>query len=137
MASDDQGVLPRPSIWQLALELFMRAVAAASLALGLYYWLRLVGFYDAPQWRFDTMASHWQVAAVSLAVLYPFAASGLWMLASWGPVVWFLCAAAETAMYAGWPELFGRADLLLALHGLTALVYVGFRIRRHLEARGK
>ena len=43
-----------------------------------------------------------------LAVFFPFAAAGLWMLASWGPVIWFICAVTETVMYAGFPELFGH-----------------------------
>ncbi len=34
------------------------------------------------------MPVHWQVATVTLAVFFPFAAVGLWMLASWGPVIW-------------------------------------------------
>ena len=43
-----------------------------------------------------------------LAVFFPFAAIGLWMLASWGPVIWFICAVTETVMYVGFPEMFGK-----------------------------
>ena len=39
--------------------------------------MRLIGFYDGPLWRFDLMPVHWQIAAVTLSVFYPFAASGL------------------------------------------------------------
>ena len=68
-------------------------------------------------------------------MLYPFAASGLWMLASWGPVIWFVCAAAETVMYAGFPELYGRRDLVLVVHALTAVTYAGFRLHRWAKRR--
>jgi hypothetical protein len=74
------------------------------------------------------MPVHWQVAAVVLAVFFPFAAAGLWMLASWGPVIWFICAATETVMYAGFPELFGYRPLIIFSHVAVALFYVLLRL---------
>ncbi|MFN3764099.1 MAG: DUF6163 family protein [Aliihoeflea sp.] len=129
------SALPRLSASETMFDTFMRAVAALCAGLGLLYWIRLIGIYDGLTWRFDLMPVHWQVAAVCLAVLYPFAASGLWMLASWGPVIWFVCAASETIMYAGFPELYGRRDLVLVVHALTAVVYAGFRVHRWLKHR--
>ncbi len=43
-----------------------------------------------------------------LAAFFPFAGIGLWMMASWGPVIWFICAATESVMYLGFPDLFGQ-----------------------------
>ena len=82
-----------------------------------------------PLWRFDLMPVHWQVAAVTLAVFFPFAAIGLWMLASWGPVIWFICAVTETVMYFGFPDLFGHRLLIVSRHLAVALLYIGFRVR--------
>ena len=70
-----------------------------------------------------------------LAAFFPFAAIGLWMLASWGPVIWFICAATETAMYAGFPELFGHKRLIVISHACVALIYIGFRIVLYMERR--
>ncbi|TIL50661.1 MAG: hypothetical protein E5Y81_26365, partial [Mesorhizobium sp.] len=53
---------------------------------------------------------------------------GLWMLASWGPVIWFICAATETVMHAGFPELFGHRPLIVASHAAVALLYIVFRV---------
>lgn len=117
----------RPSLLDAAFEWFLRIVAAYSLLFGVFYWIRLIGFYDGALWRFDTMTVEWKIAAVSLAALFPFAAIGLWMIASWGPVIWFLCAAAETVMYAGFPELFGSKPAIVLSHGLVAVTYVAFR----------
>lgn len=128
---------PRPSASDMLFETFLRAVAALCAGLGLLYWIRLVGFYDGLTWRFDLMPVHWQIAAVCLAVLYPFAAAGLWMLASWGPVIWFVCAAAEILMYAGLPQMFGRRDLVLVVHALVVVIYVGFRLHRAARRRGE
>ena len=71
---------------------FQRLVAVYCLIFGMFYWVRLIGYYDGPLWRFDLMPVNWQVAAVTLSAFFPFAAIGLWMLASWGPVIWFICA---------------------------------------------
>ncbi len=104
-----------------------RAVAALCMLFGLVYWARLIGIDDGMGWRFDLMPVHWQVASVVLAVLYPFAASGLWMISSWGAVIWFLCAATEVVMHAGFPDLFGSRPMLIVLHVAVAAVYCGYR----------
>lgn len=120
-------------VWQW----FHRVVAACSLLSGVLYWISLIGFHDGAQWRIDLMPVHWQVASVALAVLFPFAASGLWMLASWGPVIWFICAAIETGMYFGFPDPQGiRIETILA-HGLVAVLYCMFRILFFLRARNQ
>ena len=134
-----QQVLERTALRATTLELiyqwFHRIIAAYSLLFGVLYWIRLIGIYDGTQWRFDLMPVHWQVATVTLAVLFPFAASGLWMLASWGPVIWFLCAAIETVMHVGFPDLFGARPELIVSHGCVALLYCAFRMAFFLRAR--
>lgn len=122
------GTSVGPSLAETAFAWFLRLVAAYCLLFGVLYWIRLIGFYDGPLWRIDTMPVYWQVAAMTLAVLYPFAAIGLWMLASWGPVIWAICAAAEITMYAGFPELFGNRSAVVISHICVAALYVGFRL---------
>jgi hypothetical protein len=125
----------QPSAAETAFAWFQRVVAAYCLLFGVLYWIRLIGFYPGPHWRFDLMPVHWQVAAVTLAVFFPFAAIGLWMLASWGPVIWFICAAAECVMYAGFPQLFGQRGLIVISHASVALLYVAFRLVLFFEKR--
>lgn len=124
-----------PTATEVAFQWFLRLVAVYCLAFGIAYWLRLVGFHEGVLYRFDLMPVHWQVASVSLAVLFPFAASGLWMMASWGPVIWFLCAMAETVMHAGFPQLFGENRAVLVVHAVVALVYLAFRLAIYLQKR--
>ena len=128
MNGDAKVGLPRFSAIELGYDWLCRALALTCMTIGLAYWIRLIGFYEGSQWRFDLMPAYWQVAAVSLAVMFPFAAIGLWNLASWGMVVWFVCAAAETVMYAGFPDLFGARIGVVAGHVAVALFYVGFRV---------
>lgn len=117
----------RPNPVEGLFAIFLRVVAGYCLLFGILYWVRLVGFYDGPFWRFDLMPVHWQVATVTLSVFFPFAAIGLWMLTSWGPVIWFICAAIETVMYAGFANLFGERLLIVASHAVVASLYVAFR----------
>lgn len=122
-----------PSALELAFAGFQRIVAACCLVFGMLYWVRLIGIYPGSLWRFDLMPMHWQVASTILAVFFPFAAAGLWMLASWAPVIWFICAATETVMHAGLPQLFGERPLIVAMHVLVALAYLAFRVAVHLR----
>ena len=120
--------LPRETAVELAFAWFQRVIAGYCLLFGILYWIRLIGLYPGTLWRFDLMPVHWQVAGVILAVFLPFAASGLWMLASWGPVIWFICAVTESVMYLGFPDLFGHRPITPLTHLLVAMLYVAFRV---------
>jgi len=124
----DRPAALRPSTAEQAFGWFQRIIAGYCLLFGSLYWVRLIGYYDGPLWRFDLMPVHWQVAATMLAVIYPFAGIGLWMLTSWGPVIWVTCAAVETVMYAGFPEIFGAKYTVVISHALVALLYAAFRL---------
>lgn len=134
-AEDGKRKVLQPSLAEFAFQWFHRVVALYCLLFGLMYWIRLVGFYEGADWRFDLMPVHWQIAASVLAVLFPFAASGLWMLASWGPVIWFLCALIEGTMYIGFPEFYGSRPSLVLSHVLVAMLYVGFRLVIYFQKR--
>lgn len=137
MAMSDAAERPvlAPSATELAFAWFLRLVAVYCLAFGIVYWVRLVGFYEGALWRFDLMPVYWQIAAVALAVFFPFAGIGLWMLASWGPVIWFICAAGETVMHAALPHLFGQRLAVIAVHGSVALIYAVFRLVLYIQKR--
>jgi len=125
---DDEAMLPVASTAEIAMIWFFRIMAIYCLLFGTLYWIRLSGVFPGANWRFDLMPPYWQVAASSLAVLFPFAAIGLWLTASWGAVIWFACAVAEIVMYVGFPDLFGAKPMIALSHGLVILLYVGFRV---------
>ena len=81
------------------------------------------------------MPVNWQEAATSLAVLFPVAASGLWMVVSWGPVIWVAAAVAEAIMYLGFPNLFGERPVTLIAHAAVAFLYLVFRLALYRETR--
>ncbi len=135
--NDEQLRKPEETSLYMAFVWFYRIVAAYSLVYGILYWVRLIGIYEGELWRFDLMPLHWQLASASLAVLFPVAAIGLWMMVSWGPVIWIAAAAGEAAMYAGFPQLFGSRPLTVASHTAVLLVFAGFAIARQIERRRK
>ena len=125
----------RPTLTEMVFVWFQRIIAAYCLLFGILYWIRLIGVYDGPLWRFDLMPLHWQMAAVTLAALFPFAAIGLWMLASWGPVIWVICAVTEIAMYSLFPDLYGHRLLIVVSHLVVALFYTAFRLLMFWQKR--
>ncbi len=130
----DRGPI-HPTLAETSFVWFQRTIAAYCLLFGVLYWVRLVGVYDGALWRFDLMPVHWQVACVTLAVFYPFAAIGLWMLTSWGPVIWAICALTEAAMHVFYPDLYGYGLLIIGSHVVVALLYTGFRVLIHWQRR--
>lgn len=124
---DDSHSLPRQSLLEILFVIFLRLVAVSCFAFGMVYWGKLVGFSDGGAMRFDLMTAPWKVAASTLAVLFPVAALGLWHSVSWGPVLWFMAATGEVAMYNVWPELFGQRPIVTVVHVTIALCYILFR----------
>lgn len=109
---------------RLAIIWLRRSAGLMLFACGLAFWVRLVGVYPQQGWRFDTMQVEWRIVVPALAVLCPVAGLGLWLVVSWGTVVWVLVAALEAVMHLALPGLFGKADLQLLLH-FTGLVTLG------------
>ncbi|APY13124.1 hypothetical protein BR10RB9215_C10414 [Brucella sp. 10RB9215] len=125
----------QPSGTEWAFTWFMRLLALAALASGVFYWIRLIGIHPGLLWRFDLMPGLWQTAVVALAVLMPVASTGLWMRAPWGPVLWFVAAIGEIAIYSVFARHFEYRPITVAFDVLCILVYIVFRVLLFLEKR--
>lgn len=123
----DSVKVPKLSLTETLFGLFLRFVALSCFWFGLNYWALLIGFSFGGGGRFDLLPVPWRAAATTLAVVYPVAALGLWLLVSWGPVLWVVAAGVEIVMFAVYPQIFGEKPLLLVLHGAVALTFVLFR----------
>ncbi|MBP1860815.1 hypothetical protein J2Z75_004336 [Rhizobium herbae] len=123
----DSVKIPKLSLTETLFGLFLRLVSISCFWFGLTYWAMLIGFSFGGGGRFDLLPVPWRVAATALAVVYPVAALGLWLLVSWGPVLWVVAAATEIVMFAVYPQIFGVKPLLLVLHGTVAFTFVLFR----------
>ncbi len=134
-SQEDQLKKPEETLTITAFVWFNRLIAVLCLYSAFTYWIRLIGVNEGPLNRFDLMPVYWQVAAASLAVLFPVAATGLWMVVSWGPVIWVAAAAGEAVMYLGFPQLFGTKPIAIIAHGAVAAMYVVFRLLMYRESR--
>lgn len=114
---------------------FIRMVALVCLAQGVYYWVRLIGYYPGLLWRFDLMPWQWQAACVTLAALLPIAAIGMWMRASWGALLWAMAALLQIMMYSFLSNMFEYYPIAAALNAGLLLVYAGLRIGLLLQGR--
>lgn len=131
----DSAKGPRPSLTETLFALFLRLVAVASLWFALQYWAMLTGFSLGGQGRFDLLPPAWKAAYTALAVLFPVASVGLWLLVSWGPVIWLIAAATEIAMHEVYPSTFGLNRLLVFMHLAIAVVFVLFRLALFVQRR--
>lgn len=120
----------------LALALLLRGAGVVWMAAALVVWARLIGYLEAdltPAWHAPD--GPWLSTIVS-AVGAPIVAVGLWLVASWGAVLWVMAVATEVALTALAPDdtVFGTAGVavnavLLVAAGTLALV----RHRRNRE----
>ncbi|WP_407803771.1 DUF6163 family protein, partial [Staphylococcus aureus] len=88
----------------------------------------LTGYSLGGHGRFDMLNLPWRVAGSALAVIFPVAALGLWLGASWGAVMWVMGAGTQIAMYKVWPHIFGANTLVPVMHGLVATIYILFLV---------
>lgn len=131
----DSPTIPKRTLTDILFILFLRLVAISCFWFGLQYWAMLVGYSLVGAGRFDLLTLPWKVASSSLAVLFLVTSLGLWLVVSWGPVIWVLAAGGQIVMYGFLPEIFGANRLVVILHISVALVYLGFRATLWWENR--
>lgn len=122
--------------YEMALDVYLRGVAAILLLLGLRQWLYIAGVFQDDGWSLETMSNAWRFATINLAVVDLVAAVGLWMRVAWGNVIWVYVALFEVAMHTVFADTFGLDLLIVSFHILSLLVFVGLVImsRRHEAA---
>ncbi|MBV2142774.1 hypothetical protein KUG47_04575 [Falsochrobactrum sp. TDYN1] len=135
MRQDELHQHVQPSGTEWSFVWFIRVIALVALASGVYYWIRLIGINPGILWRFDLMPWQWQTAIVALAVLMPVAATGLWMRAPWGPVLWFVAAIGEIAIYSAFSRYFEYKPITVAFNAVCILVYIIFQVLLFLQKR--
>ena len=97
----------RPKAWTRRLVLFLRIMAAVSMAKGLYHWSLVLGMGDGEGSTFEQASMPWQAATIFFAVIDLVAAVGLWLAAAWGGVVWLTASISMAAIVMFFPLVYG------------------------------
>lgn len=118
----------RPSLAQTGFVWFLRIMAIFAMISGLSYWAQLVGLTNQAIPPFDQLPMHWKVPYTALAVLLPCASMGLWMLTSWGIVLWAVAMLLEIAMYGYWADSYVARPNLVIAHAAALAVLCAFFI---------
>jgi hypothetical protein len=80
--------------WTVALVWFMRTIAVVWIAKGLFCWTLVLGIHQGVA-DFLDLPPAIKAMICFFAVADLLAAVGLWLAASWGGVLWLICAATE------------------------------------------
>ena len=111
--------------WTEYLVLFLRVMAAVSLAKGLYHWGQVCGIGVGHEQTFETHSLAWQSATAFFAVIDLVAAVGLWLAAAWGAVVWLTSTVSMAVVELFFPNVYGSSIVVVLTEmGLLAVYLV-------------
>ena len=132
--TDHTGALetPKPdkrqTTWTRRLVLFLRIMAAVSMAKGLYHWSLVLGMGDGDGSTFEQASMPWQAATIFFAVIDLVSAVGLWLAAAWGGVVWLTASISMAAIELFFPQVYG-GRLWIAIPEFVAIfIYIGLAL---------
>lgn len=121
--------------WRVVFIWYLRILAILLIGAGLIHWARIIGYTP---WRgvwFVDMPIEWQVATVYFGVLDLVAAVGLWLTASWGPVMWLLRTLSQVTMHTVFAEIFARRPYEITFYLSTIAIYLALLVLMERENR--
>ena len=113
---------------------YVRFVAMILLIAGLLRACLILGITLDGQ-SFETLDVNWRAGALALVFVDLFAAVGLWIGATWGPVMWAVAVLVECAMYTVLADQFGTYSWRIVLHLVLFGVFLALVSRDWYTAR--
>ncbi len=107
-------------------QIYVRVLAGLYIMMGLGAWAGILGISGAR--TFMQLGIEQRSAEAFFAVADLVAAVGLWMLSSWGVVVWMACAIAETSLNIFFPKAFSFELLPVSFNVLSLVFYFIFTL---------
>jgi hypothetical protein len=117
--------------WSDRLVLFLRVMAIASIAKGLYHWAAVCGFIGE-EGGFEAHPQAWQATTVFFSVIDLVAAVGLWLVAPWGAVVWLTSTVTMIMIQLFFAQVYGTEIFVV---GVGLLAILGYLVLSLLAAR--
>ncbi len=126
MTIKDKSPAPAPAVnrFPFIMMVYCRSLSVVMILLGLYQWAIIVGLFDGTAGSFEDIQAALKIATMYLAVVDLVAAVGLWLLASWGNVIWIAAALSEVVLHIVFRDLIGIDLPLVVFHLATVLAFV-------------
>jgi hypothetical protein len=107
--------------WGLVLTGFVRLVAILWIMKGLSSWAVILGVWT-PIGQFETRSTGYQATVIYFALIDLVAAVGLWMVSTWGGIMWLLAVMSHLILAAFFPGIVsGGLSTMAFLLALIAL----------------
>ncbi len=114
--------------WADYFVIFLRIMAALSLAKGLYHWAEVCGIGARADGGFEAQTIAWRTATVFFAVIDLVAAVGLWLAAAWGAVVWLTSVVSMAVVEVFFPQIFGGSVYIVLAEAALLAIYLWLAI---------
>ena len=139
MSVQMSDVQKTPSRVQVVVELlfsvFLRLLAIVFFAAAIYTWMTAIGYWEGPNYRFDTMGVAAKIYTAIMAVMLPVACVGLWTTLPWGRVIWFFAIAFQSVSLVRFPDMFVSPTAMLIFHAVCLVIYVVFQLLLYVIAK--
>ncbi|WP_321340099.1 DUF6163 family protein [Breoghania sp.] len=121
--------------WRTMLVWYLRLMAILLIGGGVIHWARIVGYVPWRGVMFADMPTDWQTATAYFGVLDMVAGVGLWLAASWGPVMWLLRALSQVVMHTILSDTFGTRPYEISFYLATIAIYLVLTLLCEREKR--
>ncbi len=117
-------LMKRVPSFQFLLHAYVRLLAGFMLIAGLNYWSAILGARLIEGVPFEDVSTQIQSTVVFFAILDLVTAIGLWLLSSWGTVMWLFRSLAQVVMYSVFPMVFGRSPVEVVFYISAIALYL-------------
>ncbi|AEV38098.1 hypothetical protein PSE_3594 [Pseudovibrio sp. FO-BEG1] len=117
-------LMKRVPSFQFLLHAYVRLLAVFMLFAGLNYWSAIIGVRLIDGMPFEDVGVQVQSTIIFFAILDLVTAIGLWLLSSWGTVMWLFRSLAQVVMYSVFPMVFGRSPTEVVFYISAIAVYL-------------
>ncbi len=117
-------LMKRVPSFQFLLHSYVRVIAVFMIFAGLSYWGAILGVRLIGGVPFESVGVQVQFTIIVFAVLDLVTAIGLWLLSSWGTVMWLFRSLAQVVMYSVFPMVFGRSPTEVVFYICAIALYL-------------
>jgi len=131
----EEAPSPARMRWGMVLTWFMRLLAILWIMKGLGAWAVILGVWS-PGGLFEARTTGYQASVIYFALVDLVAAVGLWMVSTWGGVMWLLAVMSHLILAAFFPRIVsgGAATPILFLFLLVTYLTVSWLAAREAQA---